>query len=157
MGKVQVHPGQASHPEGLQHQADHFQVCRFRGTAKQFATGLDRRTAGQHVTRAGMQNMAGIAQAGNTVLAQGMGINAGGLGRHIGAHTHHPASQLVGELEGLQFQVVSGACKQGLEIFDQRGNYQLVAPTLAGVHYFPAQGFDLSGQRWKNIFDTIWQ
>jgi ribosomal protein S6E (S10) len=106
---------------------------------------------------AGVEYVPGVAKTGDPFLAQGMGINARRLRRHIGANTHHPPGQLIGELEGLKLQIVSGSGKQGFEIFNERWDYQLVAPALAGIHYIPTQGFDPSGQRGKNILYPVWQ
>jgi predicted mannosyl-3-phosphoglycerate phosphatase (HAD superfamily) len=86
-----------------------------------------------------------------------MGVNAGSLWGHVGTYAHHPAGQLIGELESLKLQIVTGASKQRFEVFNQRGNYQLVAPALASVHYIPAQGFNLPGQWRQNVFHPVRQ
>jgi hypothetical protein len=104
-----------------------------------------------------MEYVPGIAQTGDPFLAEGVGINPRCLGRHISANTHHAPGQLVGELERLKLQVVSGSGKQGFEIFNERWDYQLITPALAGIHYIPAQGFDPSGQWGQNILYPVWQ
>jgi hypothetical protein len=50
-----------------------------------------------------------------------------------------------------------GSGKQGFEIFDERWDYQLITPALAGIHYIPTQGFDPSGQWRQNILYPVWQ
>ena len=57
----------------------------------------------------GMEHVAGITQPRNTFLAEGMGVNARRLWRHVRTQPHHPAGQLIGQLEGLELQVVPGA------------------------------------------------
>jgi hypothetical protein len=86
-----------------------------------------------------------------------MRVYAGSLGRHVGANAHHPTSQLIGQFERLQFQVVACTGKEGFEIFNQRRNNQLVAPALAGIHNIPAQGLDPPGQRRQNVLYPVRQ
>ena len=64
------------------------------------------------MARSGVEHMAGITQPRNTFLAEGMGINACGLRRHVRTQPHHPAGQLISQLEGLKLQVVPGARKK---------------------------------------------
>ena len=58
--------------------------------------------------------MTEVAQASGRIPLESMAVDACRLRRHVGAHAHEPAGKLVGQLEGLQVEVVARTRKQGL-------------------------------------------
>jgi hypothetical protein len=100
---------------------------------------------------------AGVAQAVRALAAQAVGVHARHLRRDVRAEAHEPARGRVGDLEGAQVQVLASAGQQGLQIFDVRGDDELVTPALEQVQHLTAGCFDARRLRWQHFFDPIWQ
>jgi len=86
-----------------------------------------------------------------------MGVHPRHLRRDVGAKAHLPAGQRIGHLEGAQIQVLAGTGEQGFEVFDVRGDDELVAPALEQVQYLAACRLDPGRFRRQYFFDAIWQ
>ena len=65
--------------------------------------------------------------------AQMMGVHARHLRRHIRPDPEQTPALLVRQFEGLQIQIVTRAGQQGLEVVDEGGHDQFIAPTLVKV------------------------
>ena len=102
--------------------------------AIQLDTGLIRATRTAEAIGARAQHRAHVAQARRPIPFEQMSINPRHLRGHIGTHTHHAATQLVGELEGLQFQIITGPGQQRFEKFDQWRHDQLVTPARVQIN-----------------------
>ena len=81
-----------------------------------------------------------------------MGINPRDLRGHVGPHPHHPPAELIGQLEGLQLQIVAGPGQQRIEKFDQRWDHQFVTPAFVKVEQRTAQPFQPTGGWWTTVF-----
>ncbi len=86
-----------------------------------------------------------------------MGIDARHLRCHVGAHAHHSAGELIGELEGLQVEIVAGAGEQGLEILDEGRHHQFVAPAGVEIQQAPTQVLDTPGLSGQDFLDAFGQ
>ena len=89
-----------------------------------------------------MQHGPEIAQPGRRLAAQMMGIHACDLGRHVGAHAKQTPGELIGELEGLEIQILPGAGQERIQIIDEGRNDQLIAPARVEIQQFAAQTLD---------------
>ena len=58
---------------------------------------------------------------------------------------------------GAQIQVLTGTGEQGLEVFDVRGDDELVTPTLEQIQHLPARSFNARRFGRQYFFDAIWQ
>jgi hypothetical protein len=87
-----------------------------------------------------MQYRTQVTQARRHIALQRVCIDARCLRGHVCPQSHHSAVQLVGNLEGLQVEVVAGAREQRLEVFDQRRDDQFVSPARVQVQKFTARG-----------------
>ncbi len=135
------------HPGGFQgrhHQAEDFDITLHPGMTVQLRADLQRAAAGGKAVTAGTEHAADVAQAVGFVTAQLVGINTGRLGRDIRTYTQQASADLVGHLEGLAFQVLACTGKQGIQVFDEGGDDQLIAPAAELVQQTPPQGFQAS-------------
>src|SRR5690606_13294663 len=97
--------------ERLVHQADQFYVTAGACMAKEFCPYAHRHPGGEQPPWTCMQYMVGIAQSYRPLVAfrlspHAIGVNSCHLGGDVRPYTHHPAGELVDNLEGLQIQVV---------------------------------------------------
>ena len=129
MAHVEVHRPDAASLQRLQHQADDLAVALAARVAVQLRPDLDRAAGARDPLGQGMQNRPDVAQARGTLPAQTVGVDARDLGGHVRPDPHHPARQLVDQLEGVKIEVLAGARQQRLQVFDERGGDDLVAPS----------------------------
>ena len=157
MPQIQVHIGHPTGGEGFQHQRDDFDIAGTGGVAIQLGTQLNQAARGRQRARQGMQHAAAVAQAARPLGTQGVGIDAGHLGGDVRAQTKHPAGQAVGHLEGLQVKVVTGAGQQGFEVFDMRGDDQVIPPAGKQIQQLPTGCFGTHRLFGQHFFDPIRQ
>ena len=143
--------------QGIEHQADDFDIAGRTGVAVQLGTQLDRAARSGERPRLGVQHAAGIAQAARALATQGVRIHPRHLRGDVGPEAHLPPGQRIGHLEGAQIQVLTGTGEQGLEVFDVRGDDELVAPTLEQIQHLAACRLDQCRFRRQYFFDAIWQ
>jgi hypothetical protein len=75
------------------------------GMAIEFGAELQRLARGVKARRQRMQHAAAIAQAGNALAIEQMGVDTRHLRRDVGANSHRAAGQLIDQLEGAQVKV----------------------------------------------------
>ncbi len=136
-------------PDGVQrrdHQADDFDIGADRRAAENLGADLQRRAARGRAVADRVQQVAAVAKARDPVAARIVGeqvrVDARDLRRHVRAHAHLAARQLVDEDESLALERVRGAGQQRIHVFDDRRHDQLVAPAAKNVENVVAQGFD---------------
>jgi hypothetical protein len=150
----------ASDPRGaqaVQCQQQDFQVGLQPGMAIDLGAKLQRLARGMRPVGAGVQHRAAVAQARDTLTVEQVGIDAGHLGRAVGAQAHHAARELVHQLEGLQVQRLAGAGEQRLQVLQQRRHHQLVAIAAGHVEQVAAEFFDVPGLGGQDIGNVIRQ
>ncbi len=157
VSKIQVDGFNTGRPQGFQHQVNDFLVRATASAPEQLTADLQRCAAGQHAAGAGVQHMPGVAQAGYARAAQAVGIHPRRLGRHVGAYAHQSPCKLIGQLEGLQIQIIPRSRQQRLEVLDHRRDNELVAPAPVGIHQPPTQRLDLLGTRRQDIGHPVGQ
>ena len=86
-----------------------------------------------------------------------MRVDARDLRRGVGTHAERAATELVGELEGLQVECMTGSGQQRLEVLEQRRDHQLVAAAARAVDQAAPQLLDVSSLRGKHIRDVLGQ
>jgi hypothetical protein len=104
-----------------------------------------------------MQHRTQVTQAGGRLPLERVRVDAGGLRRHVGAHPQHAPVQLVGQLEGLQVEVMSGAGQQGLQVFDEGRHDQFVAPARVQIEQFPPRALQPPGMGRQDFLDAFRQ
>ena len=104
-----------------------------------------------------MQHAAGVAQTARAFTTQGMRIDTRHLRRDVGTKTHLATRLRVNNLEGTQVEILASPCQQGLQVFDMRGDDELIAPALEQIQHLTARHFNAGSFRWKYFFDAIWQ
>jgi hypothetical protein len=85
VGHVEAHFGKAGQRDGGQRQFLDLGIGFEAGMAVDLGADLDRLAGGVQARRAGMQHAAGVAQAGDRIAVQQVGVDARDLGRHVGA------------------------------------------------------------------------
>ena len=125
---VEMHRPDARRLQRLQHQADDFAVALPPGVAVELRTHLHRAAAAGDAFRQGVQHRARVAQARGAVAAQPPGVDTGDLRGHVRPDPHHPARELVDQLEGMELQILAGAGQQRLQVLDEGRGDDLVAP-----------------------------
>ena len=110
--------------EYLQSQVLDLQVGLGSCVPEDFGPKLQRltRTARPRLLR--MQHRAAIAQPGDALPIQQVGIDSGSLRRGVGSQAKHPPAELVHKLEDLQVQFAPRTREQGLEVLEQRRYHQ---------------------------------
>ncbi|MNI32990.1 hypothetical protein D3C85_852830 [compost metagenome] len=112
MAQVQTgvaHPGDR---HGFQHKLDDFQVGFKTCMTVDLGTNLQQLAAGQQISRASVQHITAIAQAGYAGAVQQVRINARDLRSHVGPHTQSAPCQLINQLASAQIQIATGAGQQ---------------------------------------------
>jgi hypothetical protein len=155
MAQAESRFGHAGGLERGQQQFLDFQVRLDAGMAEQFGADLERLPAAPHAGRLGAQHRAGIAQPGRALMVDEVGVDAGGLGRHVGAHAQHAAGQAVHHLEGFQVQVPGRPGEQGFQVFHQGRADQVVAVGVEQIEQAPPQALRRPGIMGQDIFDVF--
>ncbi|MCC2636251.1 MAG: hypothetical protein K0S48_4137, partial [Ramlibacter sp.] len=143
--------------QAVQRQQQGLEVGFEAGVAVDLRAELHRLAGGMGAVGAGVQHRAAVAQAGDALAIEQVGIDAGDLRRGVGADAEHAAGELVDQLEGLQPQRFARPGEQRLQVFQQRRHHQLVAVATRGVQQFAAQFFDVPGLGRQHIGDVIRQ
>ena len=125
--------------------------------AEQLGTQLQQLARTGEGIRPGAQNVAGVTQAHRALTLEVMRVNARRLRRHVGAHTHEAAGKLIGQLEGLQVEIASGAGEQRIQIFDERWHHQFITPGVELVEQAAAQPFQTTRLLRQNLLNALWQ
>ena len=86
-----------------------------------------------------------------------MRVQARHLRRDVGTHTHQATAELVGDLEGHEVEIVTGTRQQGIQVFHQGREHQLVAPGGKAVEQATAQGFQAGRLGREHIAHAIGQ
>ena len=155
MAKVDVHIADADQRQHVEHQAHDLDVALRPGVAEQLGADLQRVARGVQRRRGDVQRTAEIAQPRRRVGTAITGVNARGLGRHVGTDGERAAGERVIDLEGLRMQVTANAGEQGIGIFDQRRDHQLVAPAGEQVEQLSTQLLECAGLRRQQILDAL--
>jgi hypothetical protein len=127
------------------------------GVPVDLGADLDRLARRLRPSRARVQDAAAVAQARDACAVEQVRVDARHLRRDVGAHAHHPAGELVHQLESAQIQVVPGAGEQRVHVFEQRRHHQLVAPGREQVQDRAAQRLDARGFRGQDVLDVLGQ
>ena len=104
-----------------------------------------------------MEHATGVAQTARAFATQGMRIDARHLRRDVGTKTHLATRLRVNNLEGTQVEILASPCQQRLQVFDMRGDDELIAPALEQIQHLTARHFNAGCLWWKYFFDAIWQ
>ena len=104
-----------------------------------------------------MQHAAGVAQPAWPFAAQCVCIDARHLWSDVGTKAHLPTGQRIGDLEGTQVKILTGASQQGFQVLDMGGDDELVTPTLEQIQHLAAGRLDARRFRRQYFFDAIWQ
>ena len=104
-----------------------------------------------------VQHAAGIAQAGDGVAVQQVGVDAGDLRRHVGAQAEQAAAHRIDEFKSAEIGVLSGAGQQRIDVFEQRRHHEFVAVGTEGVEHQAAQLFDLARFGRQDVGDILGQ
>jgi hypothetical protein len=142
-------------PQAGTRQLHHFEVGLKPGMAIYFGAELQGLAAGERAVDAGVHHRTAVAQAGHALAVEQVGIDAGDLGRAVGAQAKRAARELVHELEGHEVQRFAGAGEQGLQVLDQRRHDQLIAVAAGCVQQAPAKFFDVTGLGRQDIGNVI--
>jgi hypothetical protein len=153
--QIQVHRLDAHLAQGPEHQLLDLQVGLDAGMAVQLRSHLQRLAGLGQAVRQGVEHAAGVAQAHRSLPVEQMGVDPRGLGRDVRTEPHGPARELVHQLEGLEVHVVTGTGQQGRQVFQQRGNHQLVAIAAEQVQQRPAHLFEAQGLRRQNVLNVF--
>ncbi len=102
-----------------------------------------------------MQHRAEVAEARARVAATIARIDSSHLWRHVGAHAHEPAGQLIGQLEGLQIQIAARADQQRFEVLDERRDDELVAPAGIKIQNPASEILETSRIRGEHLLDPL--
>ena len=98
-----------------------------------------------------MHHRSAIAQTGDAVAVQQVGVYARHLWGAVGAQTERPARQLIDQLEGLKIECLASAREQGFKVLKQWRHDQLIAIAAGSVEQISAQLFDVPGLRGQDI------
>ena len=129
----EMHGADAGHCKRLQHQADDFAIALPTGVAVELGPDLHRAAPARDALGKGVQDRPRVAQARRAVAAQAAGVDAGDLGSHVRTNPHHPARQLIDQLEGMKLEILTGAGQQRLQELDEGWGDDLVAPASEQV------------------------
>jgi hypothetical protein len=88
---------------------------------------------------AGMQNGAEITEPCRGVASEMVCIDPSDLRGHVGTHAEQPTAELVGELEGLKIEILTGPGQKRLEIVDEGRDDELVAPARVEIQQLAPQ------------------
>ena len=149
--------GDASRFQAVQREPLGLQIGFQTGMAINFGTELQGLAGGMGPVGAGVQHRAAIAKTGHAAAIEQVRINAGDLGRGVGAQAQGAARQLIDQLEGLQVQRFAGAGQQRLQVLQQRRHDQLVTVAAGGVQEQAAQFFDVTRLGGQDIGNLIRQ
>jgi hypothetical protein len=142
MAEVDPRRRHLGHPQRCRHQADDFTVGGEPRMTKQFGAQLQRFATRRQRRRQGMEDAVAIAQPGDPLPIEQMGVDPGNLRRHVGAHPERASRQLIDEFESPQLQILAGAGEQGIEVLEQGRHDQFVA-----VHLRTDQAVDAAAVR----------
>ena len=133
MAHVEIHRPDPGRVQRFEHQADDLAIALPACMAVELRPDLHRAAPARDAFRQGVQNGPDVAQARRTGAAQAAGVDAGHLGGHVRADPHHPARQLIDQLEGMKLQILAGARQQRLQVLDERRGDDLVAAAIEQI------------------------
>ena len=148
------HLGQAQH---LGEQAQDLDVGLDAGVAVELGAELQRLAGASERGRQRVQHAAAVAQARHAAAVEQVGVDARDLRRHVGAHAHAAAGELVDQLEGAQLEVLAGAGGERVEVLEQRRDHELVAAQPEGVEQTAAQALQPVGVGRQGVLDVVGQ
>ena len=152
---VDVRPIDPRAPEHFEHQIDRLDVALHPGMSVDFRPHLDRTARPRHPVGAGVQHRARVAEPDRDLPpGEPMGVDPGHLGRHVRPHPEHPSRRLVGHLEGPEVEIGTGAVEQGIEVLEEGGHHELVAPGGEEIDDRPAERLEPLGVRGKHLLDS---
>ena len=157
MPQIQMQIIQSCAQQGLQHEGNHFQITLRAGVPKQLGTHLQRTTGAPAAIGPGVQHRTQVTQAPGAIAAQHLGVDTGRLRRDVRSHTHQAATQLIGDLEGFQIQMLSRARQQRLQVFDQGRIDGIVAPRPEQIHDRAAQQIHRPSMGRQHLGDSFGQ
>ena len=155
MVDVQTHRAQFGQCQRLQQQVDDLDVGLDAGMAIDLGADLDGLARAFLAAGTGTQHRGGIAEPVDVTLLQQMRIDARDLGRDVGPDPQALSGELVHQLEGLQVKVAAAADQQRIQIFDERGQYQLEAVATIGVEHRTAQTFEILRRIGQQVRDAF--
>ena len=151
---VDVRPLDPRAPEHLEHEIDRLDVALHAGVSVDLRPHLDRTARPGHPVGPGVQHRARVAEPDRDLPAgKPMSVDPGHLGRHVRTHPEHPSRRLVGHLEGPEVEVGTGAVEQGIEVLEEGGHHELVAPGGEEIDDRPAERLEPLGVRGKHLLD----
>jgi hypothetical protein len=127
------------------------------GVAVDLGADLQRLAGGVQARGLGVQHAAAIAQAGDGVAVEQVGVDAGDLGGHVGAQAHQAAAHRVDQLEGARIRVLPCPGQQRIDVFEHGRHHHLVAVGTEGVEHQAAQLFDLARFGRQDVGDILGQ
>ena len=98
-----------------------------------FSPKLQRLPRGVRAFCACVQHRAAVTKARNPGTVEQVGINAGHLGRGVGAQAQRSPGELVNQLEGLKVKRLTSSREQRLDVLKHRRHDQLVAIAAGGI------------------------
>src|SRR5258708_32467197 len=84
-----------------------------------------------------------------------MRVDARHLRRDVGAHAHHPAGELVDDLEGAQLHVVAGPGEQRVHVLEEGRHHQLKLVFKKQIQYQTTKTLDPRSLSRQNIFYVL--
>ena len=139
------------------HEAHQFDVTFHAGMTVQLGANSNRHPAGEQATRPGMQHAVGVTESHWPCVIKTVGVDTGGLRCDIGAYSHHATTELIGNLEGVQVEVVRRSNEEGIEKFDQWCDDQLITPGCIQIQQLAAQVLQLPGFFRQYLLDAVRQ
>ena len=73
------------------------------------------------------------------------------------APAHQTPGIRINNLESAQIKILTRARQQRLQVFDMRGDNELIAPVLEQIQHLPARSFNARRFGRQYFFDAIWQ
>ena len=153
--EIEMHVAHSGERERLQHEADHLAVALDAGVPVELRAHLHRRARAREAIGQRVQHGADVAKPHRLLSAERLRVDARDLRRHVGAHPHHPAGQLIRQLEGGEIEVVPGADEQGVEILDEGRDDELVAPAGKEVDEPAAQTLEAPRLGRQDLVDAL--
>ena len=116
--------------------------------------GLTRRV---RTRRSRVHHGATVAETGHALAVEQVGIDAGDLGRGVGAQAQRTARELVHQFEGLEVERLTRAREQRAQVLDQWRHHEFVTISAGSVEQAPTQFLDVPGLGGQDIGDVIRQ